>query len=352
VKGDLRHGVVVEVRSETEILATLDKEGALDALPFMPEMLQYLGRRFVVYGRAEKICDTIKTYTSRKMSNTVILEDLRCDGSAHDGCQSECRLFWKESWLRRVVPDASAGADHKVGNDSTALEEITAKNSLQSLRTGEQQEKIFRCQATELYKASTPLSVWDPRPYFHEFTNGNVPLARFIRVFTRAFTETLLLKIRRIILYRILGRSDRWIPFPGTRIGPPTNEPLDLKPGDWVQVKTREEIASSVTPEGKDRGLSFDREMVPHCGKIHRVRQRVNRFIDDRTGQMIELKNDCVTLDGAVCSGDRSVYRYFCPRGIYPFWRENWLRRVEVDMPGSSHGMIDKDALTEKSLPS
>ena len=42
----------------------------------------------------------------------MLLEDLRCDGSAHDGCQAECRVFWKEAWLKRVGgPKAHAGVD-------------------------------------------------------------------------------------------------------------------------------------------------------------------------------------------------------------------------------------------------
>src|SRR5205085_4338150 len=50
----LKSGDLVEVRSAGEILATLDDTGALEALPFMPEMLPYLGRRFVVDKRADK----------------------------------------------------------------------------------------------------------------------------------------------------------------------------------------------------------------------------------------------------------------------------------------------------------
>ena len=38
-------GNVVEVRSESEILGTLDENGALEALPFMPEMLRHSGSR-------------------------------------------------------------------------------------------------------------------------------------------------------------------------------------------------------------------------------------------------------------------------------------------------------------------
>jgi hypothetical protein len=37
---NLRVGKSVEVRSESEILATLDEKGELEALPFMPEMRQ------------------------------------------------------------------------------------------------------------------------------------------------------------------------------------------------------------------------------------------------------------------------------------------------------------------------
>jgi hypothetical protein len=55
----------------------------------MPEMLQSVGRRFRVSHCVEKICDTAGgSYWSRRMRGTVKLEDLRCDGSAHGGCQA------------------------------------------------------------------------------------------------------------------------------------------------------------------------------------------------------------------------------------------------------------------------
>jgi hypothetical protein len=94
-------------------------------------------------------------------------------------------------------------------------------------------------------------------------------------------------------------------------------------------VKPREEIAETLTPKGRTRGLWFDREMLPYCGGTYRVRGRVKRFIEEQTGKMIELKSDCVTLEGVVCSGEHSHQRWFCPRRIYPYWREAWLRRAE-----------------------
>ena len=98
----LRPGDIVEVRPAAEILATLDADGTLDDMLFMPEMRQYVGRRFTVSRRVEKICDTIAATGSRRVYDTVYLEDLRCDGSGHGGCQAGCRIYWKEAWLRRV----------------------------------------------------------------------------------------------------------------------------------------------------------------------------------------------------------------------------------------------------------
>ena len=112
----LRAGDAVEVRSEEEILSLLDAEGRLDALPFMPEMLRFCGKRFRVSSRAHKACDTIAWRTLRRMEDAVHLEELRCDGSAHGGCQAGCLLYWKEAWLKPVerrrrgrAPGSSAG---------------------------------------------------------------------------------------------------------------------------------------------------------------------------------------------------------------------------------------------------
>src|SRR5207253_793001 len=75
----------------------------VQGMPFMPEMVAHAGRRFTVSHRVEKICDTAGgTTASRRVQRTVLLEDLRCDGSAHDGCQAGCRIYWREEWLRPV----------------------------------------------------------------------------------------------------------------------------------------------------------------------------------------------------------------------------------------------------------
>jgi hypothetical protein len=59
------------------------------------------------------------------------------------------------------------------------------------------------------------------------------------------------------------------------------------------------------------------------------VKRRVERFIDERSGELVELASDAVILDGVICRGDVSYGRWFCPRAIYPWWRECWLARAD-----------------------
>jgi len=99
----LEAGELVEVRSVEEIIATLDENGRLNAMPFMPEMLQYCGRQFRVFKVAHKTCDNIQPWNMRTVKDAVHLTGVRCDGQAHGGCDAGCLIFWHEAWLRRVA---------------------------------------------------------------------------------------------------------------------------------------------------------------------------------------------------------------------------------------------------------
>src|SRR5882724_1390432 len=89
----------VQVRSKQEILETLDKDGCLDGVPFMPQMFKYCGRRFQIESRAYKTCDTVSgVYKGLRLPDAVHLS-IRCDGQAFGGCQAGCLIFWKNAWL-------------------------------------------------------------------------------------------------------------------------------------------------------------------------------------------------------------------------------------------------------------
>ena len=109
----LRVGDWVEVRSKAEILATLDKNGRFEGMPFMPQMLQYCGKRFQVSKSAHKACDTA-TFSGGAFAvkDVVHLENLRCTGADYDGCQSACLFYFKHAWLKPVtrneIPEMTA----------------------------------------------------------------------------------------------------------------------------------------------------------------------------------------------------------------------------------------------------
>jgi hypothetical protein len=319
----LRPGDVVEVRSPGEILATLDATGAVEMMPFMPEMIRYAGRRYKVSRRVDRICDTIARTGSRRMRATVYLEDVRCDGSHHGRCQAGCRIYWKESWLRRVDHDAIANAASDV--DSHALERRAQSSTRTARELNGVRVDAWRCQATEALEASERLRGYDLRQYWRELNNGNYRPFRFVRVLVRGF------------VIKIGGRLGLLKPTPleGPGADQTSRQPLYLKPGDLVQVRSPSEIATTLDQSGMNRGLSFDREMLPFCGRTMRVKDKVQKIIDDKTGRMLNIRKDCLILDGAVCSGERG-FNCFCPRAIHIYWREAWLRRAEGQSPPSN----------------
>lgn len=323
-------GEMVEVLSKSEILATLDENGALNALPFMPEMLKHCGQRFRVLKRAHKTCDTIKKTGLRRMSNAVHLEGVRCDGEAHGGCQAGCLIFWKEAWLKRIDGESDSALTI-AGSRPLSLTQTppfpgkrscTEATLLRATRKQTSPAELFSCQATELRKATSYLPWWDIRHYVWDIRSGNVPLSVAI---LKGF-RIILISIFNAIQHRRKGSE---YPFLAGKLTKTPTSTINLRPGELVEVKTKKEIIATLDATHKNRGLSFDIEMARYCGGRFRVLTRVERLINERTGEMMRLPSDCIILKGVTCRGDLSHRRLFCPRSICPFWREIWLKRVE-----------------------
>lgn len=103
---NLQPGEWVEVKSEQEILATLDAKGAYKGLRLMCNMRKFCGKRYRVYKRLETILlESSGEY--RRVKNTVLLDGVTCDGEEWFGCDRSCYHFWREVWLRRVEPPRS-----------------------------------------------------------------------------------------------------------------------------------------------------------------------------------------------------------------------------------------------------
>jgi hypothetical protein len=87
--------------------------------------------------------------------------------------------------------------------------------------------------------------------------------------------------------------------------------------------------------------MSWDAELLPYCGGTYKVLRHVTRQIAERSAKMIEMKSACIVLDSVVCQARYSSCRMFCPKAMYPYWREVWLERVgpdNADFSGDENG--------------
>jgi hypothetical protein len=325
---NLHVGDWVEVKSADEILGTLDNRQSVDRLPFMPEMLQYCGKRFRVFKSAHKTADTTDLFVIQRMKGAVHLEGLRCDGTAHGGCQARCLLFWKTSWLKRVHSegmdpkrDARASISPQQSQQISTAREILTQATRHPVADGEPER--YRCQATEMPLATTPVrrrDRWDPRFYVQDLTSGNVKPLDFIRFGALGMLNAFLKRWFGFYLPRVRGLAGEKTP----------SQALNLQPGERVRVKSKREVMLTLNKGQRNRGMWFDAEMVPYCGKSNfRVLHRVDRLIHEKTGQMLVMTNPCIILDGVTCSGNYLYQRMFSPKHEYMYFREIWLERID-----------------------
>ena len=341
----LKTGQLVEVLSKEEILKTLDKQGRLEGMPFMPGMFKYCGKRFKVYSNAYKSCDTASgRYIGLSVKDAIHL-NLRCDGEAFEGCQAGCLIYWKEAWLKPVsegsgAQAANGQADAIAPAQPASNSTCTYEDVLANTYNEEGGEKIYKCQATTLLEYTTPLKWWNARQYWTAYASGNRSIPEILRGMTY-----LAYAYGTRANHPKYGAAQRWlydrarglwggIQFPRREglVPPGQKTPrvdLNLQPGEYVRVKPYEDILKTLDKSYGNRGMKFDAEIIPYCGQVLRVKRQVTKFVDEANGKVKTLKTPAVILDGAVCQSKYSGQRMFCPREIYIWWREIWLERVE-----------------------
>ena len=294
-------GEVVFVRTAGEIFETLDKDGCLEGLPFMPEMLAFCGRKFRVDRVANKTCVNAESVFIGSLSNCFVLAiPQRCDGSAHGGCQMGCKFLWRKEWLRDESGSESFADDAENDLFRDRLQGLVYKT-----------ENRYRCQATELVNIATPTSAFQLGQYIKDVSSG-VEVKQVVRF------------VADLAIRKATGASDH---LSGPIVGRTPTVSLGIEVSEKVRVKSIEEIRETLDAKGCNRGLWFDKaEMGPFCGKELVVSRVLSRLIDEKTGELRQLKNPCIVLSETECSG---VFRRFCARGMLHFWREIWLQRIE-----------------------
>jgi len=191
-------------------------------------------------------------------------------------------------------------------------------------------EPVYSCQATELTRAApVGIPLWDVTQYVQDVRSGNAPARQVIRGIAIGTFNRMQDLTRHRLPERFRFRGGQRYPFVrGTADRTPV-ESLGLQPGEWVRVKSLEEISATLNADNLNRGLSFDREMLRYCGRMAQVLRRVDHIIDESTGRMQTMKTPCIVLADVVCASD---YHRSCPRSVYAYWREIWLERVPAPL--------------------
>jgi hypothetical protein len=101
-------------------------------------------------------------------------------------------------------------------------------------------------------------------------------------------------------------------------------EPLDLRPGQIVQVKSLDEILATLDSDRRHNGLLWMNGMSRYCGTRQRVYKQVRWIVLEHTGQLRRVKGT-VLLEGVMCDGSDFGG---CDRSCLFFWKEAWLRPI------------------------
>jgi hypothetical protein len=307
----LGHGLIVgdevEVRSWAEIRRTLDEQGCLEGLPFMPEMLAMCGRRARVFRCAHRIFDYRKTRRMRHMDGVVLLVGAVCNGSSHGDCDAACHTIWKAQWLRRLPPvhERASGSPNALRSGPEADTGVLLRGT---------QPPRYTCQLTQLNAASRPIGDWSVLNFIRPLVAGNVaPLAFVVGWLTHLFN---------VVQHKRggIGFPEFETASPGERLG----NTCPLKAGDRVLVRSSAEIRATLNDQMVHRGLGFEEDMLKHCGHRYLVQSEIKRLVDIVSGELRTMRTPAYILKDVHFSGERQQFNaQYEPL----FWRSVWLTR-------------------------
>ncbi len=106
------------------------------------------------------------------------------------------------------------------------------------------------------------------------------------------------------------------------------NRDSKLRAGEWVEVRSKEEILKTLDKRGQLESLPFMPEMFQYCGQRFKVFKRAHKTCDPPNGMQGRRMLDAVHLEGLRCDGQAHGG---CEAGCLIFWKEAWLRRVSAD---------------------
>jgi hypothetical protein len=112
---------------------------------------------------------------------------------------------------------------------------------------------------------------------------------------------------------------------------------INLRVGDWVEVRSKEEILRTLDSKGELDGTPFMPEMFAFCGKRFQIYKSAHKTCDTvfpvrgrRIRQAVHLETRC---DGQAHDG--------CQAGCLIFWKTAWLKAVSGSSPKDSAPRVE-----------
>jgi hypothetical protein len=174
-------------------------------------------------------------------------------------------------------------------------------------------ENFDGCQLPSVPHFSEGPAKFGPQPF----------ILRFKRTFARPWNYHVKKWLKKIVKYMEKRKKKNG----SAVVNPALNFPVgQLKTGDWVQVRSKEEIESTLDRFKELRGCAFLADMWQYVGTTHRVLKVMERFLDERDYKVKKVRN-IILLDGVICTGTPAFGP--CDRSCFLFWREEWLKKVE-----------------------
>lgn len=185
-------------------------------------------------------------------------------------------------------------------------------------------KKIFEPKSD--YQACQIHSVHQISNVLGKKVEQRLPVHRKVKIFLKKRLGLNVVRTER----KYLGRMIAWWDYiiANKRTSNELNHPapsIGLKAGDWVWVRSEEEIRATLNHWNELYGCAFIDEMVEYCGTKQRIFKLVERFVDERDYKPKKVRG-IVLLEGVFCNG--TAFYGKCDRSCLYFWREEWLEKI------------------------
>jgi len=132
----------------------------------------------------------------------------------------------------------------------------------------------YKCQVTQLLQAAPDTLPWrDVSQYVDDVRSGNASMHFAARAFLVGGFNRVQHVSHRLPRQLRFRKGKDWGFIEGRPGTTPTGE-TGLQAGDWVRIKSKEEIMKTLNEQQLNRGLGFEAEMARFCGRTVRVARR------------------------------------------------------------------------------